>query len=452
MIRRLRNRFIRIATLSVAAVMLLLTVILNTANFISTDGDLRDTLTLIQENEGTIPLSAHTGSAAPSSDTDTSAATAPTGDTSGAAPGDAQPPQDPGTPPSNAPQSARPNDRPRGPFTAETPYSTRYFVLRYGDDGELTMADLSKIASVSQEDTGEYLAAAVKHGPGYGYYGSYRFLVVHNGQGRNMAIFLDCYQAQRSMKTVLLWSLAADGACILLVLGLVVLLSRRAIDPVVRSAQRQKQFITDASHELKTPITVIATSLKVLEMEVGKQKWIDKALGQTEKLTSLVSSLVTLSRMDEEDSPLKPEPFPISEAVEETAESFRDLAQSKGHELSLSIAPGLIYTGDEYALRQLVSILLDNAIKYALPGAPISLTLAKGRRGVVLTAANRCDPAPELDPGKLFDRFYRADPARSSTGGFGIGLSIARSIAEGHHGSISAKLEGDTITFTAILK
>ena len=226
----------------------------------------------------------------------------------------------------------------------------------------------------------------------------------------------------------------------------------KPFDPVVRSVQRQKQFITDASHELKTPITVIATSLKVLEMEVGKQKWIDKALGQTEKLTSLVSSLVTLSRMDEEDSPLKPEPFPISEAVEETAESFRDLAQSKGHELSLSIAPGLIYTGDEYALRQLVSILLDNAIKYALPGAPISLTLAKGRRGVVLTAANRCDPAPELDPGKLFDRFYRADPARSSTGGFGIGLSIARSIAEGHHGSISAKLEGDTITFTAILK
>ena len=125
-----------------------------------------------------------------------------------------------------------------------------------------------------------------------------------------MAIFLDCYQAQRSMKTVLLWSLAADGACILLVLGPVVLLSRRAIDPVVRSVQRQKQFITDASHELKTPITVIATSLKVLEMEVGKQKWIDKALGQTEKLTSLVSSLVTLSRMDEEDSPPKARALP----------------------------------------------------------------------------------------------------------------------------------------------
>ena len=187
MIRRLRNRFIRIATLSVAAVMLLLTVILNTA------------LTLIQENEGTIPLSAHTGSAAPSSDTDTSAATDPTGDTSGAAPGDAQPPQDPGTPPSDAPQSARPNDRPRGPFTAETPYSTRYFVLRYQDDGTLVQADLTNIASVTEEELAPYLAAAVAHGAGYGSYGSYRYYVTRTGEGRNMAVFLDGYQQLRSV-------------------------------------------------------------------------------------------------------------------------------------------------------------------------------------------------------------------------------------------------------------
>lgn len=122
-----------------------------------------------------------------------------------------------------------------------------------------------------------------------------------------------------------------------------VLLSRRAIDPVVRSAQQQKQFITDASHELKTPITVITTSLKVLEMDVGKQVWIDKALAQSEKLTALVNALVTLSRMDEDESPLKMEDFPVSDAVRETAESFQDLAAAKGHTLSLSIAPGLHY-------------------------------------------------------------------------------------------------------------
>ncbi len=422
MIRRLRNRFIRIATLSVMAVMLLLTVILNVANYVSTDADLRSTLALIYENQGTIPVSG--GEALPEPD-------------GGDVPPPAPPQEDPG--------------RRDGHFTPETPFSTRYFVLRYEDDGTLVLADLTKIASVTDDDVAEYLSAAVENGEGYGRWGSFRFFVAHTGENQNMAIFLDGYQQFRSLRTVLLWSLAADAGCILLVVLLVVLLSRRAIDPVVRSAQQQKQFITDASHELKTPITVIATSLKVLEMEVGQQKWIDKAQAQTEKLTELVNSLVTLSRMDEEESPLKMEPFPVSEAVGETAESFRDLAQSRGHQLELAVQPGLTYRGDEYAVRQLTSILLDNAVKYAAPEAPIALTLEKGRRGVVLRQSNRCTDPAGIDTAKLFDRFYQADPSRGS-GGFGIGLSIARGIAESHHGSIRAGISGDTITFTAELR
>ncbi len=284
MINRLRNKFIRIAMLSVAAVMLLLTLIVNVAYYISTDSDLRDTLTLIYENQGTIP-------------------------TSDRAPSDVQPgaPPDGQTPPDN---NGAEGEK-RGPFTPETPFSTRYFVLRYDDDGELQEAALDNIASVSEDDLAQYLSAALKNGAGYGRIGDYRFFVAHTGDGRNMAIFLNCYQELRAEKTVLVWSLVADAACILLVLLLVVMLSRRAIDPVVRSAEQQKQFITDASHELKTPITVIATSLKVLEMETGKQKWIDKAQAQTEKLTELVNSMVTLSRMDEEESPLKTEEFNI---------------------------------------------------------------------------------------------------------------------------------------------
>lgn len=190
---------------------------------------------------------------------------------------------------------------------------------------------------------------------------------------------------------------------------------------------------------------------QVLEMEVGQQKWIDKAQAQTEKLTELVNSLVTLSRMDEEESPLKMAPFPISDAVTETAESFREHALSQGHGLTLAIQPGLTYRGDEYAVRQLVSILLDNAVKYAAPGSPITLALEKSRRGVVLRSGNRCTEPGGIDTEKLFDRFYQADPSRGS-GGFGVGLSIARSIAEGHHGTIRAELEGEDIRFTAELK
>ena len=454
MIRRLRNRFIRIATLSVAAVMLLLTVILNTANFISTDGDLRDTLTLIQENEGTIPLSAHTVSAAPSSDTDTSAATDPTGDTSGAAPGDAQPPQDPGTPPSDAPQSARPNDRPRGPFTAETPYSTRYFVLRYDGDGDLIKADLDRIAAVTEDDVGEYLSLALEHGEGYGYVSGYKYLVVRTGDDRNMAVFLDCYQDLLSIKGQLTGSVAAIVFCTLMTYVLLRLFSRRAIDPVVRSAEQQKQFITDAGHELKTPLTVITTCLSVLEMETGKNKWIDKIQAQTDKMRDLVNDLVTLSRMDEERPPVIMADFDISAAVAETADSFVDSAQAAGLTLEQNIESSLNYHGDEAQIRQLCSILLDNAVKYALDTAPVRIGLKKDKAGVVLRCSNACAEIPQEELNKLFDRFYRPDKSRSSeTGGFGIGLSIARSIAQAHKGTIKAAApQPGIIEFTAVLK
>lgn len=273
-----------------------------------------------------------------------------------------------------------------------------------------------------------------------------------------MAIFLDSYQELHAVVTFAWMPLAAAAVCVALVYVMIVLCSRRAIAPVVQASERQKQFITDASHELKTPITVIATSLKVLEMEVGQQKWIDKAENQTEKLTELVNelvnALVTLSRMDEEVSPLQMADFSISDALTEAAESFRDFAASAGHTLDVRVTPGLTYCGDEYAIRQLVSILLDNAVKYAAPDTSISFSLEKGRRGVVIRTENRCDALDTAALGRLFDRFYRADPARSAeTGGFGIGLSIARSIAEGHHGTIRAESpDGRTIVFTAELK
>lgn len=167
----------------------------------------------------------------------------------------------------------------------------------------------------------------------------------------------------------------------------------------------------------------------------------------------VAAALVTLSRMDEEESPLKLSDFAVSEAVQETAESFRDFARSQGHPLELAIVPGLTYCGDEYAVRQLVSILLDNAVKYALPETPIRFVLEKGKRGVVLRCSNACTPLAEGETEKLFDRFYRSDQARSADGSFGVGLSIARSIAEGHHGFIRAQCpQPGEIVFTAQLR
>ena len=412
MIAKLQKRFVRIAMLSVLLVMLLLSVIVDVTSLVSTNSRLNEVLSFIAENQGSFPSQQR----------------------------------------GEHPEGERPGRRPNDPINIETPFSTRFFVLRYNDAGELEDADLNSIAAVTEENVDHYLSIALKHGEGYGYVSGYKYLVVHTGEDRNMAVFLDCYQDLLSIKGQLTGLAAAIVFCTLMTYVLLRLFSRRAIDPVVRSAEQQKQFITDASHELKTPITVIATSLKVLEMETGRQKWIDKAMAQTEKLTSLVNSLVTLSRMDEGDSPLKMEDFPVSDAVSETAESFRELAESKGHALTLAIAPGLTYRGDEYAVRQLVSILLDNAVKYAAEGSGISVSLEKARHGVVLRTSNGCAGQDGLDTDKLFDRFYRADASRSSGSGFGIGLSIARSIAEGHHGSIRAQFDGERIEFVAELR
>ncbi len=397
--------------ISVTVVLLLLGVIINTANFVSINSELTQMLTVISENEGKIPMMFDRFN--------------------------------PG------------GFRPGRQFTEETPYSTRYFVLRYTPNGTLVQSDLEHIATVTKSDTEKYLEIALKHGEGSGYASGYKFYVVNHGNNRYMAIFLDCRQQIGNIEMIAVLTLAAIAVCIVLVYIVVRLFSRKAIDPVVRSTKRQKQFITDASHELKTPITVIATSLTVLEMETGKQKWIDKAKAQTEKLKELVNSLVTLSKMDEEQSVLKPADFDISAAVGEAADSFSDFSASNGHELLLSIEPNLTYHGDEYMIRQLVSILLDNAVKYAAGETPISFSLQKEKKGVVIKCRNECnEPIEEKELSKLFDRFYRPDKSRtSSTGGFGIGLSLAKEIAVGHKGNIRAKMiDEKTIEFTAELK
>lgn len=256
------------------------------------------------------------------------------------------------------------------------------------------------------------------------------------------------------LMTVYSLTAAAIVFCTLMTYMLLRLFSRRAIDPVVRSAEQQKQFITDAGHELKTPLTVITTCLSVLEMETGKNKWIDKIQAQTDKMRDLVNDLVTLSRMDEERPPVIMADFDISAAVAETADSFADSAQAAGLTLEQDIESGLSYHGDEAQIRQLCSILLDNAVKYALDTSPVRIGLKKEKSGIVLRCSNACAELPQEELNKLFDRFYRPDKSRSSeTGGFGIGLSIARSIAQAHRGTIKAAApQPGIIEFTAILK
>ena len=235
----------------------------------------------------------------------------------------------------------------------------------------------------------------------------------------------------------------------MLVFALVFALSRIAIRPVVESYQKQKEFITDASHEIKTPLAVISAANEVQEMEQGETEWSRSIAEQVRRLSALTEQLVQLARMDEGAASFSKGDVDFSSVVAEAADPFKQVAEQRGKSLSLETDPEVRVQGDSPALAQVVELLLDNATRYAKEGSQIELSLHKRGRKAQLVVSNEVDRMPEGDLDRLFERFYRDDSSRSSqTGGSGVGLSVVRSVAEAHGGSAKASSQGDRILFT----
>lgn len=230
-------------------------------------------------------------------------------------------------------------------------------------------------------------------------------------------------------------------------------LSARIVKPIAESYEKQRQFITDASHDLKTPITIIDADASVLEMEVGENEWLTDIQKQTKRLTDLTNNLVFLSRMEENENHFQMIEFPLSDVIVETAQSYEALAHAQGKTFTLQVEPLISFCGDEKAFRQLTALLLDNALKHSDENGTILLALKKADRSVRLSVYNTCASIPQEDLTQLFDRFYRTDKSRNSqTGGHGIGLSVAKAIITAHKGSISAaSADGHSLTITAKL-
>ena len=333
-------------------------------------------------------------------------------------------------------------------FSQEVPYMFRYFAVWYDADGSLSSVSEDFIASISRSDAESYASAVRSAGRQHGYYKGYRYLVSSSPDGSESIIFLNSERELSSIRTLLWITAAVAVGCLAIVLLLVLLFSERAIAPYMRNLAMQKQFITNAGHELKTPLTAISTSADVLAMEYEDDEWVRNIQQQTTRLSRLISDLVTLSRLDEENPFPERAEFSLSDALWETAEPFASLFESRGRTYTQDIADGLTMVGSRSAVQQMVSVLLDNANKYTPDGGRISLTAHRiGRKNEILVT-NTCENAGRIDVTRVFDRFYRADESHSSRiGGTGIGLSIARATAEAHNGTIEAEVTGDTITF-----
>lgn len=346
---------------------------------------------------------------------------------------------------------------PHKKISAETPFETRYFTVTLSSDGTVVSTDTESIAAISDDDAGSYAAVLFQKGKTEGYLDCYKYRAVSctgaDGSQTTLYIFLDCERELNTFEAFLFASIGISLAGLLLVFLLVLFFSRLMVKPVAESYEKQKRFITDASHEIKTPLTIIDANTEVLEMEYGESEWTASIRNQISRLTRLTEKLVLLSRMDEETPILTMLDFSLSDAIEETSQPFEAVAAAQQKTLICDIEPNITYHGNEAMLRQMLSLLLDNAMKYSTENGTIKLSLHTSGRNHILTVWNT---AEDLTPGKLdvlFERFYRPDSSRSqTTGGHGIGLSVVKAIVNAHKGKISAKsADGRSIQFTVQL-
>ena len=342
--------------------------------------------------------------------------------------------------------------KPRNNISPETPFETRFFTVNIDGSGTAESADTGKIAAVSVEKASEIASELYAKGRTQGYYNTYKYRAVE-GSGSTMYIFLDCSRELSTFYSFLAASILISLAGILLVFILVVVLSKLAVNPVYKNYKRQKQFITDAGHELKTPLTIIDANTAIIEMENGESEWTKSIKNQVVRLSELTQNLILLSKADEESAVLHKLDFSLSDAVSEAANPFLSVAQANGKTLNLNIQNNITYCGEEASLRRMISLLLDNAVKYSASDAVINLTLKQSGKSIVLTVDNPVDEIQKGNLDILFERFYRPDASRNSqTGGSGIGLSAARAIINAHNGKIKAESKtGKDIVFTVTL-
>ena len=328
-----------------------------------------------------------------------------------------------------------------------------YFVVLMSGDGQPLSVNIENIMKVDHETAVSYAGSVWNMGRAKGFTDGYRYLRADTQeQDGELLIFLDCEQKLLSFQNFLLTSLGTSLAGLFAVWVLLMLLAKEIVRPISESYQKQKQFITDAGHELKTPLTIISADTDVLEMQQGCNEWLSDIRIQTQRLSKLTHDLIFLAKMEEGDKAIRIQEFSISDLAEKSMQAFRTLAKVQQKSFTSRIQPGLILRGDSSQIERLFSVLLDNALKYSQPGGRISVDLWLHRHAIRLEIANTTDFIDREQLSRLFDRFYRADPSRSSeTGGHGIGLSIAKVIVLAHGGEITAASQDNRSLTIAVL-
>ncbi len=455
MLKKMQTRFILLTMSALFAVLFIIITGINIVNYNSVVEEVDELLTILAENDGTFPELKKEKPETPPPDT-------PENDNlqdenhDRFKPENIPPAKDETDSQNNKPvfpddkpeSSDKKPKNPSGHISPETPYESRFFsVIIDQESGSVIETDIDQIASIDAAQADEYAMTVYAKEKEKGCYLQYRYMCKETGNTVRI-IFLDCGRRLESIWNFIIISHGISLLGFLIVTVIIIYFSNRIIRPISDSYEKQKRFITDASHEIKTPLTIINADADVLELELEGNEWIDDIKRQTKRLTELTNNLVLLARMEESFSSIPKVEFPVSDVVTEAVLSFQTFAQTQNKILDIHIQPLLSLTGDSKAIHQLTAILLDNAFKYSPEESSITVILDKPSKNKMLrlqVTNTTITPISKEQLNSLFERFYRTDPSRNSkTGGYGIGLSVAKAIVEAHNGKIKASSKNGT--------
>ncbi|BBH27182.1 two-component sensor histidine kinase [Intestinibaculum porci] len=322
-------------------------------------------------------------------------------------------------------------------FDSDVPYESRYFVMIYDASGNLIEMNTTKVAAIKNSEAMKYGMQAYKQKSQNNRLDYLRYAKTKH-QKETIIVFLNCATSIQNFKELIIYSISISLAGLLVFTLLILTASKRIVRPFAIAQERQRTFISDAGHDLKTPITIIDADSEVLKSKYGDDEWVLDIQHQAYRMKTLTEDLIFLSKLDEHPT-YQMIDFPISDILAEIAQSYASLAKTQHKAMHITIEPNLSFCGDQKNIERLMTILLDNAVKYSPRHGEIQVTLEKQKKFLVFTVYNTTDNIKREDLPKLFDRFYRSDKSRNSeTGGYGIGLSIAKSVVEAHKGKIHA--------------
>ena len=341
-----------------------------------------------------------------------------------------------------APRDGEPGrDEPR--FQLSTFYS-----VAFSDDGEVLSVNNGNNALQDESSLIEIASSILEGGETSGRSGSMTYLV-DSRDGYTLVAMIDGTIGDSDLQTLFRQMLMIGGAAMIVLIVISIFISRRIVRPLEENDRRQKRFVSDAGHELKTPIAVISANSELLRREIGDSEWLGNIDYENERMSDLVKQLLTLSKA--ENGETAKETLDLSKLVSGEVLPFETLAFERGTAIESDIEPGLYIEGNANQLRQLVSIILDNALSHGT-GDTISLSLRKERHNALLCVSNDANEMSDEELSHLFDRFRRGDEARSEGDShYGLGLSIAQAVTAAHKGHIRAEYKNGKAIFKVSL-